>query len=259
MKRALVTGAGQRLGRAMALYLAGRGLAVAVHYNGSGQDADAVAGEIRAMGRTAVTVQADFLDRAAVRRLVPDAAGALGGPLDLLVNSASIFEYDRLASATPESWDRHMRSNLEAPFWLLQSFAERAPKAEADAAGEPVSRALCVNMVDQRVRKLTPHFATYTLAKDALWTLTRTAARDLAPDIRVNAIGPGPTMKAAGQSEEHYRRQRAATILGRGSDPDDICAALGYFMDAKAVTGQLLCVDGGQHLNWRTPDMTGGV
>lgn len=255
--KALVTGAGTRLGRAMALYLAGRGHDVAVHYHGSAEAADAVADEIRAMGRAAVTLQADLLDQAETAALVPAAAQGLGGALTVLVNNASIFEYDTLATATRDSWDRHMGSNLRAPLFLTQAFAAQAPAAGQDGAGEPLARALVVNMIDQRVFKLTPEFMTYTLAKMGLWALTRTAAQALAPAVRVNAIGPGPTLRGGRQSEDHFARQRAATILRRGANPEDITAALGYFLDAPAVTGQILCVDGGQHLAWQTPDVLG--
>ncbi|AQS49384.1 short chain dehydrogenase [Thioclava nitratireducens] len=256
MKRALVTGGAKRLGRAMALYLAERGLDVAIHYHGSAEDAEATAAEARAKGVRAEILQADLLDEAATAALVPHAAHLLDGPLDLLINNASIFEYDTIRSATRESWDRHIGSNLRAPFVLIQHFAAQAPQADRSGA-EPKARALVVNMVDQRMRKLTPEFMTYSLAKMGLWTLTQTGAQALAPDIRVNAIGPGPTLQGARQSEDHFNRQRAATILERGADPADIVAALGYFMDAPAVTGQLLCVDGGQHLGWRTPDVLG--
>ena len=150
-----------------------------------------------------------------------------------------------------------MESNLRAPYVLIQALAAQAPKAVADAAGEPVAQGLAVNMIDQRVRKLTPEFSTYTLAKMGLWALTRTAAQGLAPDVRVNAIGPGPTLRGARQSQEHFDRQRAGTVLNRGADPADITAALGYLLEAKAVTGQLICVDGGQHLGWQTPDILG--
>ncbi|TNF20841.1 MAG: SDR family oxidoreductase [Rhodobacteraceae bacterium] len=255
--RALVTGAGKRLGRAMALYLAGRGHDVAVHYASSAKAAEETAADCRARGVTAVALQADLLDEAAMQALLPRAAEALGGPIAVLVNNASIFEHDTLASATRESWDRHMESNLRAPYVLTQALAAQAPKAVLDANGEPRARALVVNMIDQRVRKLTPEFSTYTIAKMGLWALTRTAAQGLAPDVRVNAIGPGPTLRGARQSEEHFARQRAATVLQRGADEDDITAALGYLLASPAVTGQLICVDGGQHLGWQTPDVLG--
>lgn len=255
--RALVTGAGARLGRAMALYLGHRGFDVAVHYHGSVEGAEAVVADLRAMGRHAAPLQADLLDEGATDALVHRAAEALGGPLTVLVNNASIFEYDTIRSATKQSWDRHIGSNLRAPFVLTQAFAEQAPDPGEDANGEPVPRALVVNMVDQRVRKLTPEFMTYTLAKAGLWTLTQTAAQALAPAIRVNAIGPGPTLQGSRQSADHFARQRANTVLERGVNPDEICAALGYLLDAPGVTGQLLCVDGGQHLGWKTPDIVG--
>ncbi|WP_343080740.1 SDR family oxidoreductase [Ostreiculturibacter nitratireducens] len=254
--KALVTGAGRRLGRAMALYLAGRGYDVAVHYSTSADDAHAVAEEAAAMGVRAAALQADLLDEAATEALVPRAVDALGGPLTVLINNASIFEYDNLASATKRSWDRHIGSNLRAPFLLTQAFAAQAPKAGTDG-NEPVASGLVINMVDQRVLKPTPEFMTYSIAKAALWAFTRMAAQALAPDIRVNAIGPGPTIKGIRQSEEHFARQRAATILKRGANPEDVTAALGYFLDAKGVTGQLLCTDGGQHLGWQTPDILG--
>ncbi len=257
MSKVLVTGGAKRLGRAMALYLAQRGYDVAVHYAGSADAAEETAGSIRAMGRTAVTLQADLLDGAQTECLIDRATDALGGPLMLLINNASIFEHDRLDSATRTSWDRHFDSNLRAPFVLMQGFAAQAPKAVSDPEGEPVAQAMVLNMIDQRVRKLTPEFMTYTLAKSALWTLTQTAAQALAPDIRVNAIGPGPTLKGARQSEQHFQNQRQATVLKRGAGEADICAALGYFLDSPAITGQLLCVDGGQHLGWQTPDILG--
>lgn len=256
-QRALVTGAGKRLGRAMALYLAHRGYDVAVHYAGSEPEAEAVVAEIHALGRHAVALQADLLNELETQPLIGRAADALGGPLDLLINNASIFEYDTLPTATRQSWDRHMESNLRAPFVLTQAFAAQAPASGSDENGEPIASGLIVNMIDQRVRKLTPEFMTYTLAKMGLWALTQTAAQALAPCIRVNAIGPGPTLQGARQSLDHFVKQRANTVLKRGANPADITAALGYLLDAPAVTGQLLCVDGGQHLGWQTPDVLG--
>lgn len=255
--KALITGAGQRLGAAMALYLAGRGWDVALHYATSAEGAEATAAQCRALGVQAVTLKADLLVEAQTEALFPAAVAALGGPLTLLVNNASIFEYDTIHSATREKWDRHMESNLRAPFLLTQAFAAQGLEAATDARGEPLATGLIVNMIDQRVLKPTPEFMTYTLAKMGLWALTRTTAQALAPAIRVNAIGPGPTLRGGRQSEDHFARQRANTVLGRGSDPEDITAALGYLLDAKALTGQLLCVDGGQHLGWKTPDILG--
>lgn len=256
-RRALVTGAGKRLGRAMALYLAGRGYDVAFHYATSASEAEAAAQEARGMGVHAVTLRADLTAEAEMQALVPAVTAALGGALTVLVNNASIFEYDNFSNATRESWDKHIESNLRAPFVLTQGFAAQAPQAVRDAAGEPRAQALVVNMIDQRVRKLTPEFTSYTIAKMGLWALTQTAAQGLAPHVRVNAIGPGPTLQGARQSARHFADQRAATILERGTNPAEICAALGYFLDAPAVTGQILCVDGGQHLAWRTPDVLG--
>ncbi|PVA07368.1 SDR family oxidoreductase [Thalassorhabdomicrobium marinisediminis] len=254
MGAALITGGGARLGRAMALYLAQRGFAVAVHYHTSAEGAEEVA---TLCGNGSVPLQADLLDEAQVEALVPRATEALGQPLTVLINNASVFEYDTVQTATKDSWDRHIGSNLRAPFVLTQHFAKQAPAARPDDAGEPVAQALVVNMLDQRVRKLTPEFSTYTIAKMGLWAFTQTAAQGLAPDVRVNGIGPGPTLIGARQSQDHFDRQRGHTVLQRGSNPSDITAALGYFLDAPAVTGQLLCVDGGQHLGWKTPDILG--
>ncbi|WP_299953921.1 SDR family oxidoreductase [uncultured Roseobacter sp.] len=257
MATALVTGAGHRIGRAIALYLSGRGFDVAVHYASSRQGAQETVSSIEAAGGRAVALQANLLEDAETEALFDAAVEAFGGPVTCLVNNASIFEYDTVATATRDTWDRHMQSNLRAPFLLTQKMAGQGIEATLDEAGEPRATGLIVNMVDQRVRKLTPEFMTYTLAKMGLWALTRTSAQALAPAIRVNAIGPGPTLQGGRQSAEHFAKQRAATTLERGSNPADMTAALGYFLDAPAVTGQLLCVDGGQHLAWQTPDVLG--
>ncbi len=255
--KALVTGAGARLGQAMALYLGKRGYDVAVHYAGSADGAAATVAQLQDMGRTAVALQADLLDESAAQALIGRAVDALGGQLTCLVNNASIFEYDNVTSATRESWDRHIESNLRAPFVLTQQFAAQAPKAGTDENGEPIAQALIVNMLDQRVHKLTPEFMSYTIAKMGLWAMTQTTAQALAPHVRVNGIGPGPTLQGHRQTKAHFDAQRAATILGRGANPADITAALGYFLDAPAVTGQMIAVDGGQHLGWQTPDVLG--
>ncbi|QDY69760.1 SDR family oxidoreductase [Qingshengfaniella alkalisoli] len=254
---ALVTGAARRLGREMALTLAREGCDVAVHYASSEEDAQELVAAIEGLGRRAIALKADLLNEEETQVLVERASTALGGSLDVLVNNASIFEYDNIETATRRSWDRHFESNLRAPFVLTQQFARQVPEPQADLNGEPVASGLIVQMVDQRVNKLTPEFTTYTLAKAGLWTLTQTAAQALAPRVRVNAIGPGPTMQGARQSRAHFTAQRAATILNRGANPEEIAAALRYFLSAKSVTGQLICVDGGQHLAWETPDIIG--
>ena len=246
---ALVTGAGKRIGRAIALDLAAHGFAVAVHYNGSAEAAHGVVTEIVAQGGSAVALQADLADEAAVERLIPAAVAALG-PVGVLVNNASSFDYDSIASATRAGWDRHMEANLRAPFVLIQQFALQLP-ATAEGA--------VVNLLDQRVWNLTPHFVTYTLSKAALWTLTQTLALALAPRIRVNGIGPGPTLPSTHQTEAQFAQQCAAMPLGRGTSPDEIVAAVRFLLQARAMTGQMVALDGGQHLGWAQPKQSCSV
>jgi len=254
MPTALVTGAARRIGRAMALGLAEDGYDVAVHYAGSEADARSVVEEIQGKGRRAVALQANLTVEADMQDLLPRASEPRG-VVDVLVNNASIFEYDDVSTGTRASWDDHMESNLRAAVVLTQAFAAQAPAPVPDAAGEPVAQAGIVNLIDQRINKLTPAFMSYTVAKMGLWAFTRTSAQALAPAIRVNAIGPGPTLQGLNQTPENFQKQRAATILERGANVEDIIGALRYFISAKAVTGQILCVDGGQHLAWRTQEM----
>lgn len=237
---ALVTGAGQRIGRAIALALAADGWTVAVHYRDAKDAAAAVVAEIAAAGGRAVAFGADLAREAETATLIPAAAAAVG-PLRLLVNNASVFESDEALSATRESWDRHIETNLRAPFVLMQHFARQLP---AEAEG------VIVNILDERVWNLTPHFVSYTLSKAGLWTLTQTMALALAPRIRVNAVGPGPTLPSPRQSEEQFRRQRAAMPLQRGPTPEEIAGAVRFLLAAPSMTGQMLALDGGQHLGW---------
>ena len=241
---ALVTGAGKRIGRALALTLADAGYDVAVHYNASKAEADEVVSLIEAKGRKAAAVGADLSSEAETAALIAKAAATLG-PLCVLVNSASVFEHDDIASMTRESWDLHMEVNVRAPVKLAQDFAAQAPR-----------ESLIVNLIDQRVLKLTPQFLSYTASKATLFTLTQTLAQGLGPrGVRVNAIGPGPTLKNPRQSDADWARQNEATILGHGAAPEDICGALLYLLSARSVTGQMIAVDGGQHLAWRTDDV----
>jgi NAD(P)-dependent dehydrogenase (short-subunit alcohol dehydrogenase family) len=241
----LVTGAAKRLGRAIALELASAGYDVAVHFNSSRTDAEATADEIKKLGLKAVVIEADLSKEADVVRIIPEAARAIG-PLTALINNASVFMDDRLDTMTRASWDLHIETNLRAPLVLAQAFAKQLP-AGADGA--------IVNMLDQAVWKLTPQFLSYTVSKSGLWTLTRTLAQALAPRIRVNGIGPGPTLKAAQQSAENFARQVDATLLKRAPTPEDIAQAVRYLLSAKAVTGQMIAVDSGQHLVWHSDDL----
>ncbi|WDI30600.1 SDR family oxidoreductase [Hyphococcus flavus] len=244
MPAALVTGAGVRIGRALALTLADQGFDVGVHYNSSTKDAEAVASEVIAKGKTAATLKADLSNETEVSTLINRACESLG-PLSLLVNNASVFEFDDIETMTRASWDKHIETNLRAPLKLAQDFAAQASEG-----------AQIINVIDQRVLKLTPQFLSYTVSKAALHTLTVTLAQALGPKgIRVNAIGPGPTLKNARQSDQDWEQQTGSTILGKGATPGDICDALVYLISAASVTGQMIAVDGGQHLGWRTPDV----
>jgi NAD(P)-dependent dehydrogenase (short-subunit alcohol dehydrogenase family) len=245
-KTVLVTGAAKRLGRAIALDLAGHGWNVAIHYHGSETDAQSAADESRAKGVKAVALKCDLSREADTATLIARAAKELG-PLTALINSASLFESDDWQSATRQSWDAHIETNLRAPLLLSQEFARQLPN-EAKGA--------IVNIIDQRVLKPTPQFLSYSLSKAGLYWLTTTLAQGMGPRIRVNAVGPGPTLRNARQSEDDFARQQGATILKRGADPADICAAIRYLLDADAVTGQMLAVDGGQHLIWQTADVS---
>src|SRR5262245_50467291 len=242
-KAALVTGAAKRIGRAIALDLARHGWAVAVHYRGSAPEAAEVVREIEDAGGRAVALQADLAREAHMQALVPRAVEALG-PLTCLVNSASLFEMDKIETVTRASWDAHIETNLRAPLVLSQGFAAQVPSG---ASGN------IVNMLDQRVWNLTPYFLSYTVAKMGLWTLTRTLALALAPRIRVNGIGPGPTLASARQTPEQFAEQCRTTPLGRATSLEEICVAVQYILGAPAMTGQMIALDGGQHLGWAQP------
>lgn len=245
-RAALVTGAGRRIGRSIALELAANSIAVGVHYSTSEAAAHSVVAEIEASGGTACAVKADLCSERHTQELISKTADLLGAPIDVLVNNASIYEEDTLRTFTSSSWDRHQKVNLFAPLMLMQCLAADLPKK---------SQGVIVNMIDQRVLKLNPQFVSYTTTKAALWAATKTAAQALAPNIRVNAIGPGPTLANSQQTDQDFVNEVKAVLLGKGATPEEIAKAVYFILEAPAMTGQMIALDGGQHLAWHTADI----
>ncbi len=235
---ALITGAGKRIGQAIAMDLAAAGYDIAVHYNTSHEGAEETVAAIRKLGRRAVALKADLAEADACLDLIPKAKVELGN-IQILINNASIFERDVVEDLTPESWHRNLDINLRAPMLLMKSFAdELAP----DLSGS------IINMIDQKVWQLTPYYLSYTIAKTGLWTLTQTMAQALAPRIRVNAIGPGPVVKNDEMSAADFDERWRAMPLGAGATFEDLCEGVLYLISAKSMTGQMIALDGGQHL-----------
>ena len=248
MPAALVTGGAQRVGRAIALALADAGYDVAVHYRSSPDEARGTVADVQARGRRATALAADLTEEAAVTDL-PRLAVEHLGTLTLLVNCASLFHDDRFGALGRELWEAHMATNLRAPIVLAEAVAAALPPATED--GE----ACVVNILDQRVLKPNPQFFSYALSKSALWTATRMMAQALAPRVRVNGVGPGPTLASIHQDAATFAAEAGATPLERRSTPEEIAAAVVYLAQARAVTGQMIAVDSGQHLARRTPDV----
>ena len=250
-KAVFITGAGKRIGRALSEALAADGWAIAAHYAGSKNEAEALVADISDKGGNAIALQADLRDAAAVETLIAKAADALG-PLTALINNASVFERDTAHTLTPESWDTHLNANLRGPALLMRDFANQPQLNDGS-----IDDACIINITDQRVDRLTPDFISYTVSKTGLATLTQTFAQALAPQhIRVNAIGPGPTLPNPRQQQSEFDKQARLVPLGHGATPDDIVAAARYILSARAMTGQTIMQDGGQHLAWQTPDVT---
>ena len=239
----LITGAARRLGAAMALAMANDGHDVALHCHRSQAEAQALAATIRGLGRRALVVGADLAREREAAGVVPAAEAAVG-PLEVLVNNASAFELDHLATADRGSWDRHLETNLRAPIVLAQGFVRQLP---------PARRGLIVNLLDQRVMNLTPNYLSYSISKVGLWAATQVLARELAPRVRVNAIGPGPTLPSPGLDPQRFAELCRATPLQRGTSPEEIAAALRFIMESPSMTGQMIVLDGGQQLGWLTP------
>lgn len=245
LRAALITGAAKRIGRAIAKDLADNGFSVAIHANGSLAEAEEFAAELRQSGHRAVAVQGDLTKINETEKLIQKASDALG-PLDLLVNNASIFHEDSLRAFDAGIWEEHFAVHLRAPSILAAKFAEQMPQF-ADG--------LIVNIIDQRVWALRPSFYSYTLSKSALWTATQTMAQALAPRIRVNAIGPGPSIPSERQLQEDFQAQVAALILKRGPELEEFGRTIRFLFETPSVTGHMIALDGGQHLAWQTPDL----
>ena len=237
----LITGAAKRIGRALALDLAAHGSDIAIHYNSSAAAAESLREEISALGRKAITLQADLANMGEVEALMPACRDNLGPPT-CLINNGSRFENDEIETLTPDDWDAHQNINLRAPIFLAQSFSKVLPTGR---------EGVVINLIDQRVLKPRPLFFSYSVSKAALWSATRMLAQALAPRIRVNAIGPGPVLQSIHQNKDQFEAEQRGTLLGRGASPKDIANAVRFILDAPAMTGQMIVLDGGQHLNWR--------
>jgi NAD(P)-dependent dehydrogenase (short-subunit alcohol dehydrogenase family) len=244
---ALVTGGARRIGRAIVEDLAAHGFAVAIHCRHSVGDASELAARIHVAGGRAAVVTADLADLDAARALPSEAAAALG-PVTLLINNASIFEADGIGDLDPARFQRQLAVNLAAPVMLADAFAAQLP---------PDHEGLVVNMVDQRAWKTTPHFLSYQLSKSGLLTATRTLAQALAPRIRVNAIGPGPTLPSPRQDPAEFQKQAEAILLRHGPELGEFGRTIRYLFETRSITGQMIALDGGQHLAWETPDIVG--
>lgn len=243
----LVTGGARRIGKAIVEDLAAHGFPVAIHCNRSVDEGQALADAILARGGTACVVQADLASEQDVRGLIAKAERQLG-PIRLLVNNASLFEDDRVGDLDMALWDRHFAIHLKAPVILSEAMARALPEG---------TDGLIVNVIDQRVWKLNPNFFSYTLSKTALWNATRTLAQALAPRIRVNAIAPGPTLPSERQRPGDFERQVSKVALQRAPELPEFGRTVRYFWENRSITGQMIALDGGQHLAWETPDIAG--
>ncbi len=241
----LITGAAKRIGKQLALDFADDGHDIVIHCNTSRPEAEEVADLVHGKGRRAIVVQGNLADVDVPERLIRDAVAGLG-PVSVLINNASLFEPDEVGAITQASWTAHQDTNLRAPIMLAQAFARQLP---ARAHGN------IINIIDQRVWKLNPRFFSYTMSKTGLWTATRTLAQALAPRIRVNAIGPGPALPSIRMDQAEFDKQARLTLLGLGTSPKEISAAAKFILSQPALTGQMIALDGGQHLVWQTPDI----
>ena len=245
-RKIIITGGATRMGAAIARKLSGPNKEILIHYNKSKLKAEKLKKELSNKGTKVYIVRGDLSKESDIKKLIKFAKSKLKF-FDCLVNNASLFENDKLENFSLNSWSKHIRTNLRAPALLTKEFAKNVKGKNNNI----------INIIDQRVFKLTPYFFSYTLSKTGLYTLTKTSAMSLAPNIRVNAIAPGPTIKNQRQSEKHFKKQYLATPLKRQVDVEQICNAVDFFIKNISITGQVLAIDSGQNLNWQTPDVMG--
>ncbi len=245
-RKIIITGGATRMGAAIARKLSGPNIEILIHYNKSKLKAGKLKKELSSKGTKVYLVKGDLSKETDIKKIIKFAKSKLKY-FDCLVNNASIFENDKLENFSLDSWSNHLRTNLRAPALLTKEFAKNVKGKNNNI----------INIIDQRVFKLTPYFFSYTLSKTGLYTLTKTSAMSLAPNIKVNAIAPGPTIKNQRQSEKHFKKQYLATPLKRQVDVEQICNAVDFFIKNISITGQVLAIDSGQNLNWQTPDVMG--
>ena len=247
MKKIIITGGATRIGAAIAKKLSGQNKEIIIHYNKSKSKAESLKKKLQKKGTKIYLIKGDLSNEKDINKIVKFAKFKLKY-FDCLINNASLFENDKIENFTSKSWGNHLRTNLRAPALLSKAFAKNTRGKNNNI----------INIIDQRVFKLTPYFFSYTLSKTGLYTLTKTSAMSLAPNIRVNGIAPGPTMKNKRQSEKHFKKQYLATPLKIKVDIEEICNAVDFFIKNRSITGQVISVDSGQSLNWQTPDIMGG-
>ena len=246
-RKIIITGAATRIGAAIAKKLSGPNIEIVIHYNKSKSKAEKLKKDLEKKGSKIYLLRADLNKENEVQKILKFSKSKLRY-FDCLINNASIFENDKLENFTAKSWGNHLKTNLKAPALLSQGFAKNIRSKNNNI----------INIIDQRVFKLTPYFFSYTLSKTGLYTLTKTSAMSLAPSIRVNGIAPGPTIKNKRQSDKHFKKQYIATPLKRQTDVQEICNAVDFFIKNRSITGQVIAIDSGQNLNWQTPDIMRG-
>ena len=246
-RKIIITGGATRIGAAIAEKLSGQNKEIVIHYNKSKSKAESLKKKLQRYGTNVYLVKGDLSKEKDINKIIKFSKLKLKY-FDCLVNNASLFENDKLENFSSKSWDKHIYTNLKAPALLSKEFSKNIRGKNNNI----------INIIDQRIFKLTPYFFSYTLSKTGLYTLTKTSAMSLSPNIRVNGIAPGPTIKNKRQSEKHFKSQYLATPLKQQVDVNEICNAVDFFIKNSSITGQVLAIDGGQSLNWQTPDIMGG-